>query len=67
MTLAATDRYRLAVRDLDWQPGEPQVRALALVPARTLAEAARNMVPGVPVTVAFSAAGARRRSRPWRG
>ena len=23
MTLAATDRYRLAVRDLDWQPGQP--------------------------------------------
>ena len=55
MTLAATDRYRLAVRDLDWQPASPQARAIALVPARTLADAARSMVPGVPVSIAFSA------------
>ena len=55
MTLAATDRYRLAVRDLDWQPASPQARAIALVPTKTLADAARIMVPGVPVSVAFSA------------
>jgi DNA polymerase-3 subunit beta len=54
ITLAATDRYRLAVRDLGWQPASPQVRAIALVPARTLADAARVMVPGVPVSVSFS-------------
>jgi DNA polymerase III subunit beta len=55
MTLAATDRYRLAVRDLGWQPASPEIRAIALVPARTLADAARIMVPGVPVSLAFSA------------
>jgi DNA polymerase III subunit beta len=54
MTLAATDRYRLAVRDLNWQPADPRVRAIALVPARTLADAARVMTPGVPVTLAFN-------------
>jgi DNA polymerase III subunit beta len=54
ITLAATDRYRLAVRDLGWQPASPQVRAIALVPARTLADAARVMGPGVPVSVGFS-------------
>jgi DNA polymerase-3 subunit beta len=54
ITLAATDRYRLAVRDLGWQPASPQVRAIALVPARTLADAARVMAPGVPVSVGFS-------------
>ena len=27
LTLAATDRYRLAVRELDWTPGEPVGRA----------------------------------------
>ena len=57
MTLAATDRYRLAVRDLTWQPASPQVRAIALVPARTLADAARVMAPGVPVSVAFGPPG----------
>ena len=54
ITLAATDRYRLAVRDLSWQPVSPRIRAIALVPARTLADAARVMVPGVPVSLAFS-------------
>jgi DNA polymerase III subunit beta len=54
ITLAATDRYRLAVRDLGWQPASPQIRAIALVPARTLADAARTMAPGVPVSVSFS-------------
>jgi DNA polymerase III subunit beta len=54
MTLAATDRYRLAVRDLNWAPADPEIRAIALVPGRTLADAARVMVPGVPVSVAFA-------------
>jgi DNA polymerase-3 subunit beta len=53
MTLAATDRYRLAVRELTWQPTAPDLRAAALVPARTLAEVARTMTAGVPVTIAF--------------
>jgi DNA polymerase-3 subunit beta len=55
MTLAATDRYRLAVREVRWDPAEPDLRAVALVPARTLADVARTMAAGVPVTVAFGA------------
>jgi DNA polymerase III subunit beta len=46
MTLAATDRYRLAVRDLDWDPEPGAVDAgktAFLVPARTLGDAARMM------------------------
>ncbi len=54
VTLAATDRYRLAVRDLHWAPADPGIRAIALVPGRTLADAARVMVPGVPVSVSFA-------------
>jgi DNA polymerase-3 subunit beta len=54
LTLAATDRYRLAVREVPWEPVQPGLRAAALVPARTLADAARAMTPGVPVSVAFS-------------
>ena len=54
MTLAATDRYRLAVRELDWDPapgdGE-HGRVAVLVPARTLADAARMMSPGAPVRI----------------
>jgi len=55
VTLAATDRYRLAVRDLHWTPADPGIRAIALVPGRTMADAARVMVPGVPVSVSFVA------------
>ena len=54
VTLAATDRYRLAVRDLHWAPAQPGIRAIALVPGRTLADAARVMVPGVPVSLSFA-------------
>ena len=53
LTLAATDRYRLAVRTVTWEPADPAVRASALVPARTLADVARTMGPGRPVTIAF--------------
>jgi DNA polymerase-3 subunit beta len=55
MTLAATDRYRLAVRTVDWTPAVPGLRAAALVPARTLADVARTMGAGMPVSIAFSA------------
>ena len=53
MTLAATDRYRMAVRDVRWDPATPGLRAVAMVPAKTLADVARTMAAGVPVTVAF--------------
>jgi DNA polymerase-3 subunit beta len=46
MTLAATDRYRMAVRDLDWSPAPgiaDKGKIAFLVPARTLSEAARMM------------------------
>jgi DNA polymerase-3 subunit beta len=43
LTLAATDRYRLAVRELGWQPVRPGTSAVALVPARSLAETARSL------------------------
>src|SRR5262249_25190549 len=54
ITLAATDRYRLALRDPAWAPARPGIRAIALVPGRPLAEAARVMVPGVPVSLSFA-------------
>jgi DNA polymerase-3 subunit beta len=43
LTLAATDRYRLAVRTMKWAPADPAMTATALVPARTLAETAKSM------------------------
>jgi DNA polymerase III subunit beta len=52
-TLAATDRYRMAAREVRFTPAEPGLRALALVPARIMVEAARTLSPGVPVAIAF--------------
>ena len=34
VTLAATDRYRLAVRELKWQPEQPDFSAIAMVPGQ---------------------------------
>lgn len=53
LALAATDRYRLAVRTIPWQPADPGRRASALVPARTLADVARTTAGGGPVTIAL--------------
>ena len=56
MTLAATDRYRLAVRELEWKPENPSADAVqVLVPARTLAEAARSLSHSDTMTIALSA------------
>jgi len=55
LLLAATDRYRLAVGEVTWQPEGPAVSATALIPARTLAETARAMAGAEHVEIAFSA------------
>ena len=49
--LVATDRYRLAIRELGWNPAHPGSRSTLLVPAKTLSDAARMMAPGVPARV----------------
>lgn len=54
LTLAATDRYRLAVRELLWKPEQPGASAVALVPARTLADTAKSLAGGEWVTLALS-------------
>lgn len=46
VTLAATDRYRLAVRELGWSPTRPGTSVVALVPARSLAETAKSFGTG---------------------
>ena len=43
ITLAATDRYRLAVREINWTPNNPEETTKALLRARTLADAARTI------------------------
>src|SRR5699024_1295637 len=41
--LTATDRFRLAVRTLEWEPTAEDVKTQLLVPAKTLQETARSL------------------------
>ncbi len=54
VVLAATDRFRLAVRELTWSAA-PGTEAAVLVPAKTLAEAAKASGDGNEVHLALGA------------
>jgi DNA polymerase-3 subunit beta len=56
VTLAATDRYRLAVRTFSWTPQAPDFSAAALIPARTLADTAKALAHADEVHLAFGSA-----------
>ena len=53
IVLAATDRYRLAVREFTWQPDSPKISTNALIPARTLAETAKALASVGQVFIAL--------------
>lgn len=57
ISLLATDRFRLAHRELDWSPRTPDESAAALVPARVLADTAKSLTSGGEVTIALAATG----------
>ena len=57
VTLASTDRYRLAVRQLKWKPEQPDFSAVALVPAKTLSDTAKSLTSGAEVSIALAASG----------
>ena len=57
ISLLATDRYRMALKELNWNPSRPQVSATALVPARVLSETSRSMTAGEEVTLSLSDGG----------
>jgi DNA polymerase-3 subunit beta len=59
LILAATDRYRLAVRELNWDA--PRASASALIRARTLNDAAKSLAGAKSVSVALAAATATER------
>ena len=58
VVLAATDRFRLAVRELTWTTAMPDVDAAVLVPAKTLAEAAKSVTSGSDVHLALGSGAA---------
>jgi DNA polymerase-3 subunit beta len=56
VTLAATDRYRLAVREFNWNPTAPGVSTTALLRARTIADAAKSLTGSKNVSLSFAPA-----------
>jgi DNA polymerase-3 subunit beta len=54
ITLATTDRYRLAVREINWTPNDPEITTSALLRARTLADAARTIANTKNVSLAIA-------------
>jgi DNA polymerase-3 subunit beta len=54
ITLAATDRYRLAVRELTWSAQDANIETTSLLRARTLADAAKSLIGSSRVTIALA-------------
>ena len=54
ITLAATDRYRLAVKEISWAPTNEAMESSTLLRARTLSDAAKSLVGNPQVTFALS-------------
>lgn len=54
ITLAATDRYRLATRELSWKPELADLAHALLIPAKTLETTAKTLTGGAQVTISFS-------------
>ena len=57
VTLAATDRYRLAMREFTWEPLSKGLTAAVLIPARTMADLAKALGADTAVHVALAEGG----------
>ncbi|WP_113716384.1 DNA polymerase III subunit beta [Arthrobacter dokdonensis] len=54
ITLLATDRYRLALREVRWNPTTPGISTGALVKAKTLSEVAKTLGGAGNINIALS-------------
>ena len=61
LSLVATDRYRVALREIPWDRGAAPTdeSTTALVPARTLTEVGKTFAHGGDISIAFSGSGDR--------
>jgi len=57
ISLLATDRYRMALKELSWNPSSTQISATALVPARVLSETSKSMGAGEEITLSLGSGG----------
>ena len=54
ITMAATDRYRLAVREINWNPVSTSISTHTLIPARFLYEATKSLATNKTISLAFA-------------
>ncbi|MBG6084702.1 DNA polymerase III subunit beta [Zhihengliuella flava] len=54
ITFLATDRYRLAMREVSWRPHTPGISTSALVKAKTLSEVAKTLAGSGDLNIALS-------------
>jgi len=54
ITLLATDRYRLAMREVPWKPATPGISTSALVKAKTLNEVAKTLGSSGDINIALA-------------
>lgn len=54
LSLLATDRFRLSLRELTWRPDQPDLEATALVPARVLSDTAKSLTAGSELKLALA-------------
>ena len=54
ISLLATDRYRMALKEITWRPQSTNASAVALVPAKVLSDTARSMTAGEEVVLSLS-------------
>lgn len=59
LSLVATDRYRVALRDIPWDGAESGEATAALVPARTLQEVGKTFGHGGNISISFTGSGDR--------
>jgi DNA polymerase III subunit beta len=57
ISLLATDRYRMALKELRWNPASTQVSATALVPAKVLSDTSKSMVAGEDIILSLATTG----------
>lgn len=54
LSLLATDRYRMALKELNWTPSSPGVEGSVLIPGKVLADTAKSMTSGESVAISLS-------------
>ncbi len=54
LSLLATDRYRMALKEITWNPSTPDAEGAVLIPGKVLSDTAKAMTGGDEVTISLS-------------